>query len=268
MKKRLFIIFCLFSFLVFPINTKAEEAPDSMRQEIFKEWDLITSFMEAEYSDLFENKSEIKECDVSNGLRYSTLNLYLLIDNEIKNLEELKIKNDKKEFLFYTKYNDKGIILIEMYEEKGVYSFGAIGGKANAFKDAIDLMSRLTKEDEFNLYRISVYDYLLTYVNDGVEYVIPFSHGDKLIEDYYQVQNIAQLPTVEDFLKQQKEKMVEIKEEIEQFQKLHPNEVMYGIDYHINLLPKKENNIFVYGFLVASAVLFIVVVFKKDKAKA
>ncbi len=160
-------------------------------------------------------------------------------------------------------------MLIEVYDEKGNYSLGKTGGKANAFNDAILLMNKLTGESNFNLYSISMNDYLLSYDDGKTEYVIPFNQSDRLLPDYYEVEKLKQLPTAEDYLKTQKEKLIEIKAEIGECQKIHPDDLMYGVDYYVVLLPKKNSIIFniLLAVTVGIIVLLVYLSCKREKIK-
>lgn len=257
MRKKIIVLIFSFLLLVFTVSIKAETAPADMKQEILKQWDFLVSFMEMEYSADFSEVEKIKDCEISDGIRYLTVDVSLLLEKEVNTLKQLEKVSTTKEYLFYTSYDLKGIMLIEMYDDNGVYSFGRIGGKASAFNDALVLMSKLTKENCFNLYRVSMNDYLLSYDDGTKEYIIPFSQTEKLLPEYYAVEKLNQLPTVEDYLKLQKEKLIEIKAEIEEYQKIHPDELMYGIDYYVELLPKKSNVFLKYGLIIVPVVIIL-----------
>ncbi len=267
MKKVIWILGILvFLSIICPI--KAEIAPEEVKQEVLKQWDFIISFVETEYGTSFKDKQEIEKCTLSAGLRYLPLNPTLLVDNEINSLKQLEISTETKEYLFFVEYDDKGILLIEIFDDKGNYSLGRIGGKANAFYDALKLMEKLVGEKEFNLYRVALDEYLLTYEYNEIEYLIPFSSSDKLAKEYYEVNNIKQLPTVQEYLKLQKEKCLQKITEIEEYRrKNNTDDILYGIDLHVELLPKKDNSALVYSLIAIFTLAMLVFIYCRKKIK-
>lgn len=159
-------------------------------------------------------------------------------------------------------------MLIEIFDDKGNYSLGRIGGKANAFYDALKLMEKLIGEKEFNLYRVALDEYLLTYEYNEIEYLIPFSSSDKLAKEYYEVNNIKQLPTMQEYLKLQKEKCLQKITEIEEYRrKNNTDDILYGIDLHVELLPKKDNSPLVYGLIAIFTLAMLVFIYCRKKIK-
>ncbi len=71
-----------------------------MRQEILKQWDVIVSFMEMEYSSDFDDISQINDCDLSHGMECLTLDVSVLLQQEVVSLKELEVKRPVKVYFF------------------------------------------------------------------------------------------------------------------------------------------------------------------------
>jgi len=238
--KKILVLVLLVGFSVSSIllvsasKDKSKEIPEAVQSAAHNVpsvvYDLIGEYM---------NTDSKEGLSVSQGQYIYQISHDLIVDNDFNQISKYEEETDCDRYLFSFEKDGEGVMLFVVSYENGKAIIDEAGGSGLQYIAALNMVERLTGKTESRLCYLFNGTYVLVFENDGKEYVIPITEENKLNEDYQNITAIEQLPTLEDFVGEFRNSIIETRKMVEQVkQEQGEDTIVYG-SIEFNLKPRK-----------------------------
>ena len=206
MIKRTFIVALVIVLAVSAVFIVSADSPESQTAP-----DFVNEYAEANYKYLFRNilwhyqeglgGFNSEDLKVSDGYKINFIDYNKVMGSNTYNIDSMLEDKDAEEYLYYI-YTDECPVAVMTVMQKGTEcSDDCIGGWAGGYIESRELLLKCAKEDDIKLYNYYMdNEYVLVAKIGGQYYALPFGVSQHIAEEYKDITDYRQLPTLKEFL--------------------------------------------------------------------
>ncbi len=206
MIKRTLIVALVIVLAVSAVFIVSADSPESQTAP-----DFVNEYAEAYYRHMFEhilwhyqeglggfNSEDLK---VSDGYKMNFIDYNNVMSSNSYNIDSMLEDRNTEEYLYYVYTDSLSVATMSVIVNKDTCTSGFAGGWAGGFTESKELLLKFVKEEDIKLYNYYMdIEYVLVAKIRGQYYALPFGLSQHIAEEYKDITDYRQLPTLKEFL--------------------------------------------------------------------